>query len=120
MSERNPGLVEDPLAVGLTRPAMRWGVTYTAIIVNAVIVMELFLLTKNLLVLSIGLPIHGLCMLVCAREPRWFELASLWAQTRLPALAGTLRFWRASSYAPLRLDLPGINGKRRSAPAIAL
>jgi len=91
MSDRNPGLVEDPLAVGLTRPAMRWGVTYTAIIVNAVIVMELFLLTKNLLVLSIGLPIHGLCMLVCAREPRWFELASLWAQTRLPALDSGVR-----------------------------
>jgi type IV secretion system protein VirB3 len=88
--------------------------------VNAVIVMEIFLLTKNLLVLSIGLPIHGLCMLVCAREPRWFELASLWAQTRLPALAGTLRYWRASSYSPLRIDLPNAKGRRRNAPTLVL
>ena len=49
MSERNPGLIADPLFVGATRPPMRWGVTYSALLFNMVSTMEVFLLTKNLL-----------------------------------------------------------------------
>src|SRR5882724_10655126 len=35
MPERNPGLTSDPLFVGATRPPMRWGVTYAALLCNA-------------------------------------------------------------------------------------
>ena len=49
MSERNLGLIADPLFVGATRPPMRWGVTYSALLANGVFTMEIFLLTKNLL-----------------------------------------------------------------------
>ncbi|MEQ1935107.1 MAG: VirB3 family type IV secretion system protein, partial [Fimbriimonadaceae bacterium] len=49
MSERNAGLTADPLFVGATRPPMRWGVTYAALLFNLVFTMEAFLLTKNLL-----------------------------------------------------------------------
>ena len=59
MNSRNPGLVADILFVGATRPPMRWGVTYTAILVNMVFTMETFLLTKNLLTLLLAAPIHG-------------------------------------------------------------
>ena len=48
----NSGLTADPLFVGATRPPMRWGVTYSALLVNGVFTMEVFLLTKNLLTLA--------------------------------------------------------------------
>ena len=51
MSESNAGLTADPLFIGATRPPMRWGVTYSALLFNMVFTMEAFLLTKNLLTL---------------------------------------------------------------------
>jgi len=118
MNAPNPGLVIDPLFVGATRPPTRWGVTYAALVVNLVLTMEVFLLTKNLLTLLLAVPIHGVSALLCARDARFFELAILWAQTRLPALAGNFRFWRASSHSPLMLDPPDIHGRRRLLPDV--
>ena len=114
MDTRNCGLASDPLFVGATRPPMRWGVTYSALLVNMVVTMEAFLLTKNLLTLLTCAPLHLICLLLCARDARYFDLVLLWGRTRLPAALGTLRFWRASSYSPLQLDLPGVSGSRRS------
>ena len=116
---RNAGLTADPLFVGATRPPMRWGVTYAALLCNLVFTLEAFLLTHNLLTLLLCGPIHGACALLCAREPRFFDLALLWGRTRLPALLGTLPLWRASSYSPLLLDLP-THGHRRSPPVVAV
>src|SRR6202162_6279617 len=36
LSARNAGLTADPLFVGATRPPMRWGVTYSALLFNLV------------------------------------------------------------------------------------
>jgi type IV secretion system protein VirB3 len=113
MSTRNAGLIADPLFVGATRPPMRWGVTYAALLFNMVFTLEAFLVTRNLLTLLVCLPIHGLCALLCARDARFFDLLLLWGRTRLPAVLGTLRLWRASSYSPLALDLPDARGWRR-------
>ena len=118
MSAQGPGLTADPLFVAVTRPPMRWGVTFSALLVNLVFTMETFLLTKNLLTLLIALPIHGVCALLCLRDPRFFDLVLLWGRTRLPAYATTLRFWKASSCSPLALDLPDRNGNRRT-PGVA-
>jgi type IV secretion system protein VirB3 len=107
------GLVVDPLFVGATRPPMRWGVTYSALLFNMVFTMEAFLVTKNLLALLLCTPIHGVCMLLCARDARFFDLVLLWSRTRLPALFANYRVWRASSYSPLALDLPNDRGRRR-------
>jgi type IV secretion system protein VirB3 len=114
MSEANPGLTGDPLFVGATRPPMRWGVTYSALLVNGVFTMEVFLLTKNLLMLAIALPIHGICALLCARDARFFDLMLLWGRTRIPALLANARLWKASTYTPLTLDLPSVSGQRRT------
>ena len=121
MSGRNEGLTADPLFVAVTRPPMRWGVTYSALLFNLVFSMEVFLLTKNLLTLLIVIPIHGVCALLCLRDARYFDLILLWGRTRLPAFAGTFRVWRASSYSPLELNAPRLNGRRRIAsnPRIA-
>jgi type IV secretion system protein VirB3 len=117
---RNAGLTADPLFVGATRPPMRWGVTYSALLFNLVFTMEAFLLTRNLLTLLMCVPIHGVCALLCARDPRFFDLLLLWGRTRLPAVLTTLRVWKASSYSPLVLDLPGRNGRRRRTPHVQL
>jgi type IV secretion system protein VirB3 len=113
MVGRNAGLTADPLFIGATRPSMRWGVTYSALLFNLVFVMEVFLMTKNLLILLVGAPIHGVCMLLCARDARFFDLVLLWGRMRLPALLGNLRHWKASSYSPLPIDLPNGRGRRR-------
>lgn len=114
MNYPSPSRAVDPLFVGATRPPMRWGVTYSAILFNMVFTMEVFLVTKNLLTLLCCAPIHAVCVLLCARDARFFDLILLWCRTRLPALLGTLGFWRASSYSPLLLDLPDCSGARRS------
>src|SRR6185437_15205330 len=101
MSARNAGLTADPLFVGATRPPMRWGVTYAALLCNMVFTLEAFLLTRNLLVLPVCIPIHGVCALLCVRDARFFDLLMLWARTRAPALLGTWSIWKASSYSPL-------------------
>ena len=113
---RNTGLTADAVFLGATRPPMKWGVTYSALLLNMVFTMEVFVLTKNLLTLLLALPIHGLSALLCARDPRVFDLAFLWCRTRLPMLAGNYLLWRAGSYSPLALDLPKPTGRRREAP----
>jgi type IV secretion system protein VirB3 len=119
MQHRNAGLIADPLFVGATRPSMLWGVTYSAVMLNAMCIMELFLLSKNLLILLLAAPIHGVCLLLCARDARFFDLVLLWGRTRLPAFLANLRFWKASSYSPLILDLPDDRGLRRRGLAIS-
>jgi type IV secretion system protein VirB3 len=115
METRNGGVTADLLFVAVTRPAMRFGVTYVAILMNAALTMELFLLTKNLLVLLLALPVHGVCMLLCARDARYFDLLLMWARTRVPAWFCSVRYWKGASYSPLALDLPNFCGRRRSA-----
>lgn len=115
-TDRNPGLLSDELFVGITRPAMRWGVTYGALIANLIITMETFLLTKNLLSLLMGLPLHALCALLCLRDARFFELLALWLRTS-GMRAGAAGSWRVSTYAPLIVDLANANGSRRKGEA---
>lgn len=116
-TSRNQGLTADTLFVGMTRPTMLFGVTFSAMILNIVLTVEAFIVTKNLVWLLAFVPIHGLFSLVCLYEPRFFDLLGLWARTRGAALlSGNLRYWKASSYSPLVLDLPDRRGRRRHAP----
>lgn len=108
------GLTADVVFVGATRPPMRWGVTYSALLLNGIFSMEVFLLTRNLLTLLLAAPIHGICALLCARDARFFDLLTLWGRTRIPALLANARLWRSSSYSPLTLDLPDRRGRRRT------
>jgi type IV secretion system protein VirB3 len=99
---------------------MRWGVTYAALLANLILTMEIFLLTRNLLALLICLPVHGICVLLCARDARFFDLLLLWGRTRLPAALGNARFQRVSSYGPLVVDMADDAGRRRHADIVPL
>src|SRR5262249_16899366 len=90
---------------GATRPPMRWGVTYPALLLNIVVTMEVFLLTRNLLMLLLSVPVHGLSVLLCARDPRFFDLMMMWGRTRMPAFLGNFCVLKAGGYSPVALDL---------------
>ncbi|MBT0963005.1 type IV secretion system protein VirB3 [Denitromonas iodatirespirans] len=119
--DRNQGITNEPLFVGVTRPAMKWGVTYAGLLFNMMIVMQAFILTKNLLWLLAFAPIHLLMQLVCLYEPRFFDLLLVWLRTRgWPALIGVTRHWKANTYSPLSIDLPDRHGRRKAPTAVHL
>ena len=91
-------LVRDPVFTALTRPQMFAGVTYTYFIINAIVTMELFLLTKSFWVLPIALVLHGIGTVACLREPRIFDLWLLRAR-RAQRTRG-FALWRCNSYRP--------------------
>jgi len=106
-------LIRDSLFLGATRPPMRWGVTYTALLSNLILTLEAFLISKNLLVLAAAFPVHGLQRLLCARDPRVFDLLFLFLRTRSPHWLGNSRYWHAASYGALPLAPAALDGRRR-------
>jgi type IV secretion system protein VirB3 len=97
------GIKVDHLAVGLTRPAMKWGVPYPALMINLIVSVEALVWTRSLLWMLICIPIHGICYLVCLKDPRAFELFVQWLRTKANCLVATRGYWSASSYSPLAL-----------------
>jgi type IV secretion system protein VirB3 len=89
------------LFVGMTRPAMALGVPYVAVLGNALVTLELFLVTRNLLWLCAAGPIHLATLLVCVSEPRFFELLQVWVVARQRARFRRASRWGAVSYGPL-------------------
>lgn len=115
---RNQGITVDILLVGMTRPPMKWGVTYAGLVLNVMLTMEIFIITKNLVWLLAFLPIHGLLYALCLYEPMFFDLLQVWGRTRFfPKLMGIINFWGANSYSPLPIDFPNENGRRKAIPA---
>lgn len=113
---RNQGLTADALFVGVTRPALVGGVTYAAMLVNGLVTVELFLLTKNLVWLLVCVPVHGLFWLVCVSEPRFFDLLALWGRTASWPRSVAARGFGTATRGPLRIDLPNRTGRRRCVP----
>jgi type IV secretion system protein VirB3 len=117
-TDRNAGVTADTLFVALTRPSMRWGAAYEALLVNLVVTMQIFIFSGNPLTLLVALPIHATCVLLCSRDPRIFGLLALHARTTLLGIFTTRRVWRANSYSPLSIDLPDARGRRRAIPEV--
>lgn len=87
-----------PVFGALTRPQMFAGVTYSYFVLNAVVTLELFLLTKSFWTLPVALVLHFVGYLGCLKEPRFFDL---WITrvSRCPRVANR-GYWRCNSYAP--------------------
>jgi type IV secretion system protein VirB3 len=92
------GLERDTLFVALTRPQMFAGVTYSYFIANAVIATELFLIFRSIWALAAALIVHVAGVLMCLREPRFFDL---WITriSRTPRVRNHA-IWRCNSYRP--------------------
>ena len=67
-------LERDIVFGALTRPQMFAGVTYSYFVLNAVVVVELFLITRSFWALPVALAIHLVGYLGCLKEPRFFDL----------------------------------------------
>ena len=92
------GLERDTLFVGLTRPQMFAGVTYSLFVTNVVISTELFLIFKSAWAIACALMIHGGAMLLCLKEPRFFDLW-LARASKCPRIKN-YRVWGCNSYRP--------------------
>ncbi|MGN6594691.1 type IV secretion system protein VirB3 [Sphingopyxis terrae] len=92
------GVERDAVFVALTRPQMFAGVTYSYFVANAIVATELFLIFRTVWALVAALLIHFVGMLLCLREPRFFDL---WL-TRLGRCPRIRNFsiWRCNSYRP--------------------
>jgi len=91
-------LDRDVVFGALTRPQMFAGVTYSYFVLNAVVTVELFLITKSFWALLIALVLHVVGYLGCLREPRFFDLWQI-KVSRCPRVPNA-SFWRCNSYAP--------------------
>jgi type IV secretion system protein VirB3 len=89
-------LARDPVFGALTRPQMFAGVTYSYFVLNAVLTIELFLITKSFWALIAAAVLHVIGYLGCLKEPRFFDL---WMTkvSRCPRLRNA-GFWRCNSY----------------------
>jgi type IV secretion system protein VirB3 len=92
------GIERDQLFVALTRPQMFAGVTYSYFVANAVIATELFLVFRTIWVLAAAVVIHLVGMVLCVREPRFFDLW-LTRAGRCPRVRNHA-IWRCNSYRP--------------------
>ena len=89
-------LARDPLFVGLTRPQMFAGVTYSFFVVNFIVCTEAFLLFRSVWVVALALVLHGAAMVACWREPR---ILDLWlVRLRHAPRVKNHRFWGCNSY----------------------
>ena len=89
-------LDRDTCFIALTRPQMFAGVTYSFFVANMVVATELFLIFGSIWVLAAALFAHGAGVLLCLREPRFFDL---WLSrvSRCPRVRN-YRLWGCNSY----------------------
>ena len=88
----------DTCFVALTRPQMFAGVTYSYFVANVVIATELFLIFKSVWVVAAAAVLHGVGVLLCLKEPRFFDLW-LARVSKCPRVKNH-EVWGCNSYRP--------------------
>lgn len=87
-----------PLVLGLTRPRMLWGIPWGLFVAEIVLVLMVFLNTKNLLMFLLILPMHAASYVLTIKDVRLVDII----RVRLSKCAGTRNrgFWGGNSYTP--------------------
>ncbi len=91
-------LIRSPVFKALTQPQMFAGVTYSFMVINMILTMEVFLITRSFWAIGVAVLAHAIGYLACLREPRVFDLW-LTKVSRCPRIKNW-RHWRCNSYAP--------------------
>lgn len=86
------------LYVGPTRPSTVWGIPFEAWIAVLLITAFLFLGTGSLWMFLAAPPLYGISWLICLRDPRGFELAWQWLNTKARSVSRA--YWGAASRGP--------------------
>lgn len=94
-------LIEEPLFLACTRPAMILGVPMEAMALNVMVSAVAFLAGGSLLYLLIAPALHLVFQAVCKTDPNAFRILYLYVETRGRSRNGGL--WGGSSRSPLRL-----------------
>ena len=92
------GLERDTCFVALTRPQMFAGVTYSFFVANAVVATEMFLIFRSIWVIAVALALHVAGVLLCVKEPRFFDLWLVRA-SKCPRIKN-YPVWSCNSYRP--------------------
>lgn len=91
-------LERDTLFTGLTRPQLLLGVPYGLVVVNGVIVTELFLVFKSPIVLLAGLLLHIAGWVATISDSHRFDV---WlTKVRMAPRVPNFRAWKCNSYRP--------------------
>ena len=64
----------DPLFVGLTRPPLLFGVSYTFAILNGMVGMLGYISSSDIRYLIVIAPIHAVGYYLCSKEPLFIDL----------------------------------------------
>jgi type IV secretion system protein VirB3 len=89
----------DDLFIALTRPPTIFGVPYGAAVLEAIVVLTVFLAIGNPLYLLLAVPVHGLLYAVGAADPRIFDALFLWLKT--VGRCQNAGLWGAATFSPL-------------------
>ena len=73
MSEKG-SVRTDSVFLGLTRPPMLFGVSYTYALLNGLICMIAYIVNSDFRYMLLMLPIHGIGYYICSKEPLFIEL----------------------------------------------
>lgn len=87
-----------PLVIGLTRPRMMWGIPIGLFVGELMVVVMIFLNTKNLAAFLLFAPLHAIAFMMTIRDP---HMASVFRVriARCP-LSKNRQFWGGNSYQP--------------------
>jgi len=94
-------LIEDPLFLACTRPAMVMGVPMEAMGANIMLSGIVFLVGGSLIYLMAAPAIHLVCRAICKVDPNAFRLILMFVETK--GRARNSRLWGGSSATPLPL-----------------
>jgi type IV secretion system protein VirB3 len=92
-------LESEPLFLALTRPAMRWGVPFEALVLNGVLSFFVGLWLDNPFFWLIGIAIHFPMRIIASRDHNFFRVGRLWMTTKGQALRSAS--WGGSMLSPL-------------------
>lgn len=97
-------LVEDPLFLACTRPAMVMGVPLEAMAVNGMATSLVFVVTKNPLYGAVGLVLHLAFRALAGWDHNCFRVLALWAETK--GRSRNAAHWGGSTVSPLPVRRP--------------
>lgn len=94
---KDENLLASPLFVGLTRPAMKFGVTFDYLGISSLVTFCLVIVFNNPLYGILFLPLHGFGVVVCWYDP--FALSILKKRIAFNYMPNK-KEWGCFSYAP--------------------
>jgi type IV secretory pathway VirB3-like protein len=93
---------QDTLFLILTRPPLRWGVPFEALVCNGVLTFFIGLWLGNPLFWSVGLIIHFPMRIIASKDHNFFRIYRLWLFAKFEAVRSSL--WGGSMLSPLPTD----------------